>query len=216
MSDGRIDLLPPVFGARARLRLLNRRIVAILVIMAVALVTLVFHARIRRANAEGRLVDARQRAEEVLQAEQREESLLMELQSSRDRIEAWRQVALPLPVGGVLVTMANLLPDKIVLEELQIDVSGLRVDTRRSTEGGRRLMGRLEGHASDEAMVRAFVVSLRDRVPFEEVRRGFTALVEIDGEVLTRFSVDFEVDLDAPWRAEQVEELRVDAAGGTP
>ena len=216
MSDERINLLPPVYGARARLRILNRRIVVVVVLTSVVLVALVFHARIRRAGAEGRLAEARERADEVLRAEQREEALVADLHLSRARIDAWRNVALPLPVGGVLVTMANMLPDQIILEELQVDVTGLRMDARRDVSGSRRLIGRLEGFAPDEATVRSFVTRLRDRPPFEEVRRGFTALLEIDGEFLTKFSVDFEVDFETPWHPVLDEEMRAEARDGTP
>jgi hypothetical protein len=52
------------------------------------------------------------------------------------------------------------------------------------------------------------VHQLRDRDPFEEVRRGFTALVEQDDGIKTRFSVDFEVDLETPWRAVEKENER--------
>lgn len=208
MIDERIDLLPPVFGARARLRLLNRRIAFAVVLAAAVLSMIVFHARISRSGAEVQLSEARERADQVLSAEQREESLLEQLQITSDRIEAWRRVALPLPVGGVLVTMANTLPDGVVLEELLVDVTGIRVDSRGQRTGNRRLVGRLQGFAPDESTVRSFVHQLRDRDPFEEVRRGFTALVEQGDEIKTRFSVDFEVDLETPWRAVEQENER--------
>lgn len=201
MSDERIDLLPPIYGARARLRMLNRRIAMSCTCGALILVALVFHARVSRASAEDRLVEARERANEVLDAEEREKTLLAGIDHSGERIEAWRQVALPLPVGAVLVTMANTLPDEITLQDLQVDVTGVRVDSRGQRLGDRRLVGRLEGHAPDEGTVRLFVSRLRDRAPFESVRRGFTALVEQGDVVRTRFSVDFEVDLETPWKS---------------
>ena len=199
MNDERIDLLPPVFGARARLRLLNRRIAFAVILAAAALSILVFHARLSRSGSEVKLAEARERADQVLSAEQREESLLERLQGTSDRIEAWRRVALPLPVGSVLITMSNTLPEEIVLEELLVDVTGIRVDARGQRVGSRRLIGRLQGFAPDESMVRRFVHEVRDRNPFEEVRRGFTALIDEGGEIKTRFSVDFEVDLETPW-----------------
>jgi Tfp pilus assembly protein PilN len=205
MNDGRIDLLPPVFGARARLRLLNRRIAFCGVVAVAILILLAFHARIVRSSAEARLTEARDRADQVLSAEQLEKSLLEQLQSTSDRIEAWRSVALPIPVGGVLVTMANTLPEGVVLEQLMVDVTGVRVDSRGQRAGDRRLIGRLQGFAPDESTVRDFVHQLRERNPFEEVRRGFTALVEQGDEVKTRFSVDFEVDLETPWKAVEIE-----------
>lgn len=202
MTDGRIDLLPPAYGARARLRLLNRRIVIVICVTAVLLVALSFHARVRRAAAESQLIVAQVRSEEVLKAEHQEEALSAELDASRDRIESWRRVALSLPVGGILVTMANLLPDEVVLDEMRVDVTGIRGGYRRdSVSTDRRLIGYIEGTAPDEASVRRFVEQLRGRVPFEEVRRGFTALHEEGEQVLTRFSVSFEVDLEAPWHS---------------
>jgi hypothetical protein len=214
MSDDRIDLLPPVFGARARLRMLNRRIVFSILRVGMVLVALSFHARIRRSGAESGLIQARDRADEVLAAELREETLLAALESSGARIESWRQVALPLPVGSVLITMINTLPEGVVLDDLEVDVTGVRVDPRGQLTGKRRLVGRLQGLAPDESMVRDFVVSLRGRPPFEEVRRGFTALIESDGLVQARFSVDFEVDLEAPWRSVVDDAERTVAVGG--
>ena len=201
MSDDRIDLLPPVFGARARLRMLNRRIVFSVLLVGTVLAALSFHARIRRSGAESGLIEARDRANEVLSAELREESLLAALEASGARIESWRQVALPLPVGSVLITMINTLPEGVVLDDLEVDVTGVRADPRGQRTGKRRLVGRLQGLAPDESMVRDFVVNLRNRPPFEEVRRGFTALIEDDGLIQASFSVDFEVDLEAPWRS---------------
>lgn len=203
MNDGRIDLLPPAYGARARLRLLNRRIAIIVGFTAVLLVALSFHARVHRASAESQLVQAQGRAAEVLKAEHREKALLEELESSRMRIDSWRRVALPLPVGGILVTMANMLPEEIILDELHVDVTGIRGGYRRDSKSTeRRLVGYLEGTAPDEAMVRRFVEHLRARSPFDEVRRGFTALHEDGDRILTRFSVTFEVDMEAPWYLE--------------
>lgn len=200
MIDGRINLLPPTYGARARLRLLNRRIALIVGFTAVLLVALSFHARVRRASAESHLIEAQGRAEEVLKAERREKDLLEELESSRVRIDSWRRVALPLPVGGILVTMVNMLPKEIVLDDMRVDVTGVRGGYRRdSMPVNRRLVGYVEGTAPDEAMVRRFVEQLRARIPYDEVRRGFTALQEDGDRVLTRFSVTFEVDLEAPW-----------------
>jgi hypothetical protein len=146
------------------------------------------------------LIEAQGRAEEVLKAERREKDLLEELESSRVRIDSWRRVALPLPVGGILVTMVNMLPKEIVLDDMRVDVTGVRGGYRRdSMPVNRRLVGYVEGTAPDEAMVRRFVEQLRARIPYDEVRRGFTALQEDGDRVLTRFSVTFEVDLEAPW-----------------
>ncbi|MCH2144308.1 MAG: hypothetical protein MK082_04070 [Phycisphaerales bacterium] len=214
MSDDRIDLLPPVFGARARLRLLNRRVGCAILVTAVLLAALSFQARIRRSGAESELLQAQERADEVLSAELRESSLLADLDASGQRIENWRQVALPLPVGGLLVTMANTLPDGVVLEELLVDVTGIRLDPRGQRTSRRRLMGTIQGHAPDESTVRDFVKDLRERVPFEEVRRGFTALADHDGSTVAEFSVDFEVDLDTPWRPVEPDLERTAAVGG--
>ncbi len=214
MSEERIDLLPPVFGARARLRLLNRRLAFVLTIAFVTMAVLSFHARISRSGAEAGLIEARERADLVLSAEQREQSLLEEILTTGERIEAWRDVALPLPVGGVLVTMANTLPEGVLLEQLQVEVTGIRVDPRGRRGNSRRLIGHLQGFAPDEATVRAFVMALRAREPFEEVRRGYTALVAKDALVQTGFSVDFEVDLETPWKPLALEDERTVAAEG--
>ena len=56
------------------------------------MVVLVFHARIRRAGAEDLLAVARDRAEQVIAAENMESRLLEEIESSRLRIEEWRRV----------------------------------------------------------------------------------------------------------------------------
>ena len=55
-----------------------------------------------------------------------------------------------------------------------------------------------EGMAPDEQTVRLLVDRLRAREPFDEVRRGFTALDEDDQGVMTRFSVSFEIDMMKP------------------
>jgi len=212
MSDGRINLLPPAYGARARIRLLNKRIVIAVGVTATALVALAFHARMQRATAESDLVVAQVRAEEVLKAEQQEEALLGELDASKQRIESWRQVALPIPVGKILVTMTNLLPEEVVLDDMRVDVTGIRGGYRRDSGSSyRRVIGYIEGTAPDEASVRLFVEEMRNRSPFEEVRRGFTALSEEGTEVLTRFSVNFEVDLETRWYPAETKQPMVEA-----
>lgn len=217
MNDGRIDLLPPLYGARARLRLLNRRLAATVGCTVLVLGALVLHARVVRSGAESELTEARERAELVLSAERREAALVDEIESTGRRIEAWRDIALPLPVGGLLVTMTNTLPDDVILDRLQVDVTGIRVDSRGRRSDHRRLLGRLQGLAPDEATVRRFVMELREREPFEEIRRGHTALVERGERVLTSFSVDFEVDLDRPWRvADGTPARTAQADGGAP
>ena len=198
MNHGRIDLLPPVYGARARIRLANRRIILGSLAVGFLMVVLVFHARIRRAGAEDLLAVARDRAEQVIAAENMESRLLEEIESSRLRIEEWRRVALPLPVGRVLTTMSNVIPEDILLDRLQIDVTGIRTGVRRQRSSDKRLLCQFEGMAPDEQTVRLLVERLRERDPFEEVRRGFTALDEGENEITTRFSVSFEVDLAKP------------------
>ena len=198
MNHGRLDLLPPIYGARARIRLANRRIILGSLGVAALLLVLVFHARIRSAGADDRLAAARDRAEMVIAAEALETRLLEEMEESRLRIEQWRSVALPLPVGKVLMTMSNVVPPEIRLEQLQIDITGIRSSYRRDQSLDKRMICHFEGMAPDEQTVRLLVDRLRSREPFDEVRRGFTALDEGDQGVMTRFSVSFEIDLMKP------------------
>ena len=198
MINGRLDLLPPIYGARARIRLANRRIILASLGVAVFLLILVFHARIRSAGADDRLAAARDLAEKVIAAEALETQLLEEIAQSSARIEQWRRVALPLPVGQILMTMSNVIPQEIRLEQLQIDVTGIRTGYRRDRVSEKRMLCNFEGTAPDEQTVRMLVDRLRSREPFDEVRRGFTALDEGDQGVLTRFSVSFEIDLMKP------------------
>lgn len=202
MNGNRIDLLPPVFGARARLRMLHKRLGIAFGVTVILLLGLSFHARITRAHSERSLMQAREHAEQVLHAERREKSLRENLRESRERVEAWRRVALPLPIGSTLVTMVNMLADNIVLEKLDIDVLnalGSSAHNANPSTERRRVIGRIVGFAPDDAVVREFVFRLRGREPFEEVRRGFTAREEQGDVVRTRFSVEFEVDLDVAW-----------------
>ena len=198
MTHGRLDLLPPIYGARARIRLANRRIVLGSIGVAVLLLVLVFHARIRSAGADDRLAVARDRAEKVIAAETMEARLLEEIKQSRERIEEWRRVALPLPVGKILMTMSNVIPVDMRLDQLQIDITGIRSSYRRDRDSDKRMICHFEGTAPDEQTVRLLVDRLRSREPFAEVRRGFTALDEGDHGELTRFSVSFEIDLMKP------------------
>ena len=198
MKDGRLNLLPPTYGARARMRLVNRRIIMCGLGMTVLTVALVLHARMSRATSESRLSLAQDQAEKVLEAERLEARLVDELEMSRRRIESWRKIALPIPVGSLLVTMANVVPESIVLDELQIDLTGIRQGYRRESSLERRLIARIEGFAPDEQTVRRLVDTLRDRHPFEEVRRGFTALHEEGDVVRTKFSLGFEIDMETP------------------
>ena len=198
MKDGRLDLLPPMYGARARMRLVNRRIIMLGLGMTALMVVLVLHARMSRSASESRLVLAQEQAEKVLAAERLEAKLVDELELSRRRIESWRKIALPIPVGSLLVTMANVVPESIVLDELQIDLTGIRQGYRRETSVDRRLIARIEGFAPDEQTVRRLVETLRGRHPFEEVRRGFTALHEEGDLVRTKFSLGFEIDMETP------------------
>ena len=198
MKDGRLNLPPPTYGARARMRLVNRRIIMCGLGMTFLTVALVLHARMSRATSESRLSLAQDQAEKVLEAERLEARLVDELEMSRRRIESWRKIALPIPVGSLLVTMANVVPESIVLDELQIDLTGIRQGYRRESSLERRLIARIEGFAPDEQTVRRLVDTLRDRHPFEEVRRGFTALHEEGDVVRTKFSLGFEIDMETP------------------
>jgi Tfp pilus assembly protein PilN len=198
MKEGTLNLLPPMYGARARMRLVNRRIIMAGLGITILTVGLIFQARMSRASSESRLVLAQAQAEKVLIAEQLEARLVDELEMSRRRIESWRKIALPIPVGSLLVTMANVVPESIVLDELHIDLTGIRQGYRRDNTVDRRLIARIEGFAPDEQTVRRLVETLRKRHPFEEVRRGFTALHE-EGELIrTKFSLGFEIDMETP------------------
>ena len=74
MSDERIDLLPPIYGARARLRMLNRRIAMICVFGATALLGGVLppmNANIRRSSNAIQKQQERDTAEESSSRETR-------------------------------------------------------------------------------------------------------------------------------------------------
>ena len=80
MKDGRLDLLPPMYGARARMRLVNQRLIMFGLGMFALLVALVIHARMSRSASESRLVIAQEQAEKVLAAERLEARLVDELE----------------------------------------------------------------------------------------------------------------------------------------
>ena len=161
MRQRPIDLLPESIRARSRAGALTGRFLTAALSLLVALTVVSMHAAYRSADAESRLNEVRSRAKEVIQAEELETALRERIDRLHKRYLSYNDVALSIPMTGVLSTVVNMLPDRVVLERIYFDSSSTR--GRRTVRGNsagesnlnrpRFLRGEIGGVAdSDEAV----------------------------------------------------------------
>ena len=160
------------------------------------------HGGIRASDAENRRTVAMEKAEEVLQAEQKTILLHAQLNMISDEIQAYRAIQIPFNISSLLATVVDEMPDSVTLSRIDLDASSLIGSPVRSGKGNEltappaRLRGELEGVAANDVDVATLVESLRNRNPIGGVEVETSRHVEVEGQSARAFQIGFVINLE--------------------
>ena len=202
MSGRTMDLLPDAIRQNVQRAEDTQRIIVVGLISASLLIGAWIHGGIRASDAENRRTVAMEKAEEVLQAEQKTILLHAQLNMISDEIQAYRAIQIPFNISSLLATVVDEMPDSVTLSRIDLDASSLIGSPVRSGKGNEltappaRLRGELEGVAANDVDVATLVESLRNRNPIGGVEVETSRHVEIEGQSARAFQIGFVINLE--------------------
>ncbi len=211
MSMHLIDLMPAEIRARAEAGQRVRRTIVLCLIIAAMAGGAATWASIRSDRASSSLVRLETLASRSLELESQAQAC----SSAADAIEAamrdYRAVALPMPVSSLVAGIAEALPGGGTLESLTLTYDGGR-RLGADEEGGRRLLGSIEGFAATDDDVALLARRMTGLPPFEDVRLEGSRSRTIRGRAARGFSILFMVDLGKTFTVLRPEDVRDDEA----
>ena len=202
MSGRTMDLLPDAIRQNVQRAEDTQRIIVVGLISASLLIGAWIHGGIRASDAENRRTVAMEKAEEVLQAEQKTILLHAQLNMISDEIQAYRAIQIPFNISSLLATVVDEMPDSVTLSRIDLDASSLIGSPVRSGKGNEltappaRLRGELEGVAANDVDVATLVESLRNRNPIGGVEVETSRHVEVEGQSARAFQIGFVINLE--------------------
>ncbi|MDP6602328.1 MAG: hypothetical protein QGH76_08535 [Phycisphaerales bacterium] len=190
-----MNLLPERYRERSLGRARSGRVAAATIAILGLTAIVATHARLSTKSASSRLVAAQARANDALEIESQASHLEQEKASLEKFVERYRNAEVSLPMGDIVATIANMLPQSVTLEELALDLV--------KSETGRKLTGRLAGFSETDEEIARLVDDLAATQPFEDVGMDFSRSRTVRGRQAREFRIGFSIDVDAPWRLQR-------------
>ena len=209
MTTQEVNLLPDEIRDRTERAVRSGRYGVAVAIAAAVVALLVAHARMGLAAAREETDEVRTRAALVFAEEQRiaaVEAEIARLAASRSR---YREIALPIEIGRLIATIAEIMPPGVTLERLDLDARPSDLRRGRGPEpaggdGARRLRGELSGFAPDDRAIASLVGELAGRAPFDGVSLDFSRSRQVRERPARAFRLSFVVDLDVRYEVTAV------------
>ena len=204
MKQQPIDLLPDAIRARSQAGVVAGRYVVSVLIGVVLLGLTATHSRLMLDLARQRLRVAEEHADIVLSAEAKAAHLRQTLQETRQFIERYELIALPIDLSRVVATVTNVLPPSATLDRIDV-YAGPRRNTRsargkgdRENQGAvpRMLTGELSGFAATDQDVAQLVANLEHVGVFEKVSLDFSRTRSVRGHNAREFRISLRSGLD--------------------
>ncbi|MHC4220158.1 MAG: PilN domain-containing protein [Planctomycetota bacterium] len=204
MRQRPIDLLPDAIRARSQAGVVAGRYVAALLIAVVLLGLTATHSHLMLGLAEQGLEVAKDQADIVLAAEAKAARLRRSLAETRDFIDRYDVIALPLEISRVIATVINELPPSATLDRIDL-FAGARQRGRGARSRGataadesapRLLTGELSGFAASDQDVAELVADLERLGLFREVNLDFSRTRTVRNLNAREFRISFSADLD--------------------
>ena len=131
------------------------------------------------------------RANSAVELEVDASSLELKKQKLESFVKRYDNENAVFPMGDLVATIANMIPDEMTLEELSLDII--------QTEAGNGISGRLAGFAESDERIASFVFSLQQTDPFGAVSMDFSRSRTIREKRARGFRISFYIDLDKSW-----------------
>jgi len=187
-----MNLLPERYIERSLNSARSSR-VAIAIIATLAVVAVVAtHSRLAMNAAVERLVISQSRANSALKLEVDATSLEVQKTQLANFIERYDNSTNVFPMGSLVATITNLIPESMTLEDMSLDIV--------QTEKGSGISGRLSGFATSDELIAGVVSSLQNHAPFGSVRMDFSRSRTVRGCRARGFRISFLIELDQSWQ----------------
>jgi len=197
-----MNLLPDQYVQRSKNRARSSRVAVAIIICLGTVAAIATHSKFALNAAVEQFVVSQSKANSALELEVDASSLELRKSQLEQFINRYEAGKIVFPMGDLIATIANMLPDSMTLEELLLDVV--------QTENGRGISGHLSGFSSSDEIIAFFVSALQDQNPFGDVSMDFSKSRTIRGIRARGFRISFKIDLERPWDVSQ----KMSVAGG--
>ena len=187
-----MNLLPERYVERSLNNARGSRVAIFIIATLVIVVAIATHSKIVMNSAIDRLVNSQSNANNALKLEFDATSLQVQKTELSSFIDRYDNSTCILPMGGLVATIANLIPESMTLEEMSLDIV--------QTEKGDGISGKLSGFATTDELIASVVSSLQTHEPFNFVRMDFSRSRTVRGQRARGFRISFLIELDRPWK----------------
>lgn len=204
MRQHPIDLLPDSIRARSQAGVVAGRYVVAALLALILLGLTVTHSRLMLDLARQRLRVAEEQADIVLQAEAKADALRAGLNESREYIDRYQLLALPVEFSRVVATVVNVLPASATLDRIDVYAGSRRQNRSVRSRGrpepeepvDRELVGELSGFAATDQDIAQLVFNLQALAFFDRVSLDFSRTRSVRGHNAREFRISFAADLE--------------------
>ena len=187
-----MNLLPERYIERSLNSARSSRVAIAIIVTLVAVAAVATHSRLAMNAAVDQLVVSQSRANSALKLEVDATSLQIRKTQLANFIERYDNSRNIFPMGSLVATITNMIPESMTLEELSLDII--------QTEKGSGISGRLSGFATSDEMIAGVVSSLQNHAPFGSVRMDFSRSRTVRGLRARGFRISFLIELDQTWQ----------------
>ena len=187
-----MNLLPERYIERSLNRARSSRVAIAIIVTLIVVAAVATHSRLAMNAAVDRLVISQSRSNSALKLEVDASSLQLRKANLAKFIERYDNSSNIFPMGNLVATITNMIPDSMTLEEMSLDVI--------QTQKGDGISGRLSGFATSDKSIAGVVSSLQSHAPFDSVRMDFSRSRIVRGIRARGFRISFLIDLDQTWK----------------
>ena len=186
-----MHLLPEQYVERSRNRARSSRVAIIIICTLCAVVAIATHSRITLNSSGAQLISTQARANAAIELEVDASSLKVQKATLDTFLKRYKNAEIVFPMGSLVATITNMIPETMTLEELSLDVIEM--------QGKSGISGQLAGFALSDEIIANVVSTLQSNHPFSLVRMDFSRSRTIRNTQARGFRISFFIDLDQSW-----------------
>ena len=187
-----MNLLPERYIERSLNSARSSRVAIAIIVTLAVIAAVATHSRLAMNAAVDQLIISQSRANSALKLEVDATSLQVRKTKLANFIERYDNSTNAFPMGSLVATISNLIPESMTLEEMTLDIV--------QTEKGNGINGRLSGFATSDELIAEVVSSMQSHEPFGTVRMDFSRSRTVRGLRARGFRISFLIELDKTWK----------------
>tara|TARA_B110000116_G_C16754701_1_gene545169 strand:+ start:228 stop:827 length:600 start_codon:yes stop_codon:yes gene_type:complete len=186
-----MNLLPEQYVERSKNKARSGRVAVAVICTLCTLAAVATHSRLAMNAAVEGLVTTQARANSALEVEIDASSLEDKKAKLESFVTRYANENTVFPMGDLVATITNMIPDEMTLEELSLDII--------ESDFGNGISGRLSGFAESDERIASFVSAMQNENPFGSVSMDFSRSRTIREQRARGFRISFRIDLDKSW-----------------